>query len=122
MSPLHESGVNAVLPFPVVFGDFTSDQITIIMTLPEKTRIPVSAARRKLDGGAVGKFAKVRGWIRSHFEALVGENDRDNEDARRLAFLIGNDMTDGAVIKPEWGMGVSTGSTIDSSDVMKIDL
>ena len=37
-----------------------------------------------------------------------------------LAFLIGNNMTDGAVIKPEWGMGVSTGSTVDSSDAIDL--
>jgi hypothetical protein len=58
---------------------------------------------------SIPAFAKERGWIRSHVEALVVD-DRDGVDARRLAFLIGNKMTNGAAMKPECLSTVGYGS------------
>ena len=96
---VYKSGVAAVLPLLVVFGDFR--QITILVDVVRKDEHTSFCRVAKAGWGRSWEFAKERGWIRSHVEALAGENDRDGIDARRLAFLIGNDMSDSAVIKPE---------------------
>ena len=96
---VYESGVAAVLPLLVVFGDFR--QITILVDVVRKDEHTSFCRVAKAGWRRSWEFAKERGWIRSHVEALAGENDRDGVDARRLAFLIGNNMTDSAVVEPE---------------------
>ena len=96
---VHESGVTAVLPFLVVFGDF--GQITILVDVVRKDEHTSFCRVAKAGWGRSWKSAEERGWTQSHVGALVGENDRDGVDACRLAFLVGNNMADSAVIKPE---------------------
>jgi hypothetical protein len=96
---VYESGITAVLPFLVVFGDF--GQITVLVDVVRKDEHTSFGRVAKAGWRRSWKFAKEHGWIRSHVEALVGENDRDGIDACRLAFLIGNNMTDSAFVEPE---------------------
>ena len=96
---VYESGITAVLPFLVVFGDFS--QITILVDVVRKDKHTSFCCVAKARWRRSWKLAKEHGWIRSHVETLVGENDRDGVDACRLAILIGNNMTDSAVVEPE---------------------
>jgi len=92
--------VTAVLPFLVVLGYF--GQIPILVDIVRKDENASLGSITKAGRRRSWEFAKQRGWIRSHVEALVGgEKDRDGVDARRLAFLIGDNMSDSAVIEPE---------------------
>lgn len=94
-----ESGVPTVLPFLVVFGDF--GQIAILVDVVRKDEHTSLCRVAKAGWGRSWKSAEERGRTQSRVETLVGENDRDSVDACRLAFLIGNNMTDSAVIEPE---------------------
>jgi hypothetical protein len=96
---VYESGITAVLPFLVVFGNFS--QITILVDVVRKDEHTSFCRVAKARWRRSWEFAKEHGWIRSHIEAFVGENDRDGVDACRLAILIGNNMTDSAVVEPE---------------------
>jgi len=97
---VHKCGVTAVLPFLVVLGHF--GQIPILVDIVRKDENASLGSITKAGRRRSWEFAKQHGWIRSHVEALVGgEKDRDGVDARRLAFLIGDNMSDSAVIEPE---------------------
>jgi len=86
----------AVVPFLVDLS-----QISILVDVVQKDEHTIFCRITKAGSRRSGKFAKERGEIRSHVEAAIGENDRDGVDARCLAFLIGKNMTNGVVIKPE---------------------
>jgi hypothetical protein len=97
---VHKCVVTAVLPFLVVLGDFS--QISILVDVIRKDENASLGSIAKAGRRRSWEFAKQHGWVRGYVEALVGgEQDRDGVDARRLAFLIGNNVSDSAVIEPE---------------------
>lgn len=96
---VHKCGVTAVLPFLVVLGHF--GQIPILVDIVRKEENASLGSITKAGRRRSWEVVKQREWIRSHIEALVGEKDRDGDDSRRLAFLIGNNVSDSAVIEPE---------------------
>jgi hypothetical protein len=94
---VHKCVVTAVLPFLVVLGDFS--QISILVDVIRKDENASLGSIAKAGRRRSWEFAKQHGWIRSYL--VGGEKDRDGVDARRIAFLISNNVSDSAVIEPE---------------------
>jgi hypothetical protein len=111
---IYKGGVPAVLPFIVVLGNF--DQVPILVDVFREDEHAGLGRVTKAGWRRSREFANEHGRVRSHIEAFVGEKDRDGVEARRLAFLVGNDVCDSAVIEPECLSTVSQGN-LDWLDV-----
>lgn len=96
---VYESGVAAFLPLDVILGNF--GQVAVFVDVSRENEYASLGRIAKGGWRRSWEFANQHGRIRSSAQGRIGEMDQDGIDARGLAFLVSNNMTDGAVIEPE---------------------